>query len=383
MSEERMDEQLRRLNENLNQELSGDKGSLSGSHRSSVSGKAGRKRFRLTPFRVFVGILLFLLLLALVGAGAVLVMRAQGEQQLKKSQTTEKIEGPQKAAVEEDGQTVVYENKRYRYNEDIITLLFMGIDKSMGETGADQIGEKGQADSLFLAAMDKHTGKISLIALSRDSMADVNLFNVEGNYLGVEKMQICLAYAYGDGGEESCKNTATAVSRLLYGMPIHSYAAIDLDALEILNDMVGGVTVKVLEDLTGSDPALVKGEKVTLDGQQANTYVRSRQMEKLDSNNLRMQRQKQYLMAFLKKAMKQTAQDVSTLPALYGALDGYMVTDITLQEVTYLGTLALQKGFSGVTFYSVPGEVVQGERYAEFIPDEEALYEMILEIFYE
>lgn len=76
----------------------------------------------------------------------------------------------------------------------------------------------------MLAVLDSETGELSLVNISRDSMVDVNRYNVEGQFLGTEEMQICLAYAYGDGREGSCLNTVESVSRLMYSMPVHAYA---------------------------------------------------------------------------------------------------------------------------------------------------------------
>lgn len=59
-----------------------------------------------------------------------------------------------------------------------------------------------------------------------------------------------------------------------------------------------------------------------------------------------------------------------------------MVTDIGPQETVYLSSLVLQKGFTEGNMDSVPGQIVQGEVYAEFIPDDKALYELILKVFY-
>lgn len=47
----------------------------------------------------------------------------------------------------EEGQ-VIYQEKRYRYNEDILTFLFMGIDRESGERNPDAYAGGGQADAL-------------------------------------------------------------------------------------------------------------------------------------------------------------------------------------------------------------------------------------------
>ena len=139
--------------------------------------------------------------------------------------------------------------------------------------GIDNIGENGQADALVFVVLDSESGKVLFVNISRDSMVEVNKYNVKGQYLGTEEMQVCLSYAYGDGKEQSCMNTVESVSRLMYGMPIHAYAAIDYEGIEVLNDVFGGVTAQVLEDLTFVNPALQEGKIVTLDGQQAHSYV--------------------------------------------------------------------------------------------------------------
>ena len=199
-------------------------------------------------------------------------------------------------------------------------------------------------------------------------------------------MQLCLAYAYGDGKESSCENTKKSVSRLLYGMPVDAYAAIDLPAISVLNDAIGGVEVDVLEDLSNLDPALTEGAHVLLQGSQAETYVRSRDAEgpdaPVDSNNARMARQKQYLTNFISKTLSAAKKDITVPLTLYQAITSYMVTDIDASEVTYLASLVLQGGFGDQDIINVPGEVQMGEEFAEYHVDEKGLYEIILDVFY-
>ncbi len=68
-----------------------------------------------------------------------------------------------------------------------------------------------------------------------------------------------------------------------------------MDAVPIINDAVGGVTVTVLDDMTSADPALEKGAEVTLQGKQALTYVRTRRGLDDSTNLHRMERQRQYM----------------------------------------------------------------------------------------
>lgn len=49
-----------------------------------------------------------------------------------------------------------------------------------------------------------------------------------------------------------------------------------MDGIVEMNDLLGGVTVTVEDDFSQVDSSLVMGKRVTLTGQQALTFVRSR-----------------------------------------------------------------------------------------------------------
>lgn len=278
---------------------------------------------------------------------------------------------------------VYYDGKKYKYNDKVTTILFAGIDKHVDEQ-LGTYGTAGQADSIIIAALDTETGKYKLLALSRDTMADVNVLKPDGSFKGTENQQICLAYAYGDGKEGSCENLKKSVSRVLFGIPINSYAAIDLDAIPILNDDVGGVNVNVIEDLSHKDPALVLGANVTLYGKQAETFVRSRDVNGDENqNNLRMDRQKEYLSSFIKTTLSQTRSDIKTPLRLYNDVSDYMVTDIDASMITYYTSIFLKSGFSADdNFMKIPGTTTASEKYAEYYVDNDALFKIILDTYY-
>ena len=60
-----------------------------------------------------------------------------------------------------------------------------------------------------------------------------------------------------------------------------------------------------------------------------------------------------------------------------------MVTDITAQEAVHIAGEAVSYSFRSENVYSLQGEVKMGELFEEFYPDETALYELILQVFYE
>ena len=225
--------------------------------------------------------------------------------------------------------------------------------------------------------------KISLINVPRDIMAYVKTYDENGKYSGRKLRQLCLAYAYGDGKAKSCKNAVDAVSKVLYGIPIDSYMSINLSAISVLNDAVGGVNVQVIGDLTSVDPTLKEGANVTLLGGQAETYVRSREFDPLDANMARMQRQQQYITAFAQKALQEMKGDLTLPLDLLNLVSENSVTNLSAPKITYLATKVSGSSFSSDNIYSIDCDIKEGVTgYAEYYPDETKLFEMILKVFY-
>lgn len=356
-------------------------------HRSGRNRKPNRSRTlgKRLAFAALIaaGVLLFLLL---AGVCAYAWMEYAGRAELKKKQEAlpegmilEETSAAEELPEDAEGQEPLkdgmlrYQGKTYAYKEDVMTFLCMGIDKSGEAKASEDLHRGGQADALFLAVMDPGEKKISVIGVNRDTMAELFVYDEEGNYLGREIGQIALQHAYGDGMEESCERTVEAVSNLFYGIPIHGYFAMNMDVIIPLNDAVGGVDVVIGDG----------DEKVHLEGQEAYSFVRNRDMYAPHSAEQRLKRQKQYLEAFARQAKKAVAQDL-TLPAkLYTEILPYMVTDISASEAVYLATQAVSYTFGQDNLYSLEGEIRMGEQFEEFYPDETALYELILQVFYE
>lgn len=278
---------------------------------------------------------------------------------------------------------VKYEGNIYAYNEDIMTFLFMGIDKNSDAVEVAEGTNGGQADALFLAVFNPHDKKVRIVGINRNTMTDVDIYNETGAYVTTTKAQIAVQHGFGNGMEESCEYQKKAVQNLFYGLPIHGYAAINMSAIPAINDAVGGVDVKVLEDLTRADAALVEGAEVHLMGETAFKYVKYRDTGKFASADRRLERQKQYLNAFVKQAKKAAGQNLSAVTELYRAISSKMVTDVSIDEATYLASTLLDYTFDQDSFYMLQGETVMGEKFEEFYVNEDALYEMILNIFYE
>lgn len=213
-------------------------------------------------------------------------------------------------------------------------------------------------------------GKLTLISISRDSMCEIEVLDSEGNSQGTAKAQLALSYSYGDGAERSCELTTDAVSRLFYDLSIPAYGSIYMDGIAELVDVVGGVTI------TGDD-----GQQKTLNGEQARRYIQYR-AHTVEGNNERMDRQSKVLKALVYKALASAKEDPKSIVDLYSAVKDNVTTNLNASKMVYLAQQATKLRFDG-EIMKAPGESKLGaQNHAEYIIDEDALFKMILDIFY-
>ncbi len=285
----------------------------------------------------------------------------------------------------QEGQ-IRYNGKTYQYKENLMNILCLGIDSRDGIEKEKTPGTAGQADCVILAVLDDDAKTIQLINISRDSMVPVHVYATDGSFVEDRKEQLALQYAYGNGRDWSCQLMEEAVSELFYGLPIHGYCALSMNSIADLNDAVGGVTVTVPEDLAVMQPKLfTAGTTVTLKGELAYHFVHDRDYKSADvaSNNKRIARQKTYAVAFVNQLKQGMKEDFSLPVKLYQTAEKQMVTSVSLDQAVYLCTEYMNSSFNTDNIYTIDGEVTMGEKYAEFRVDDEALYQLILNVFYE
>jgi anionic cell wall polymer biosynthesis LytR-Cps2A-Psr (LCP) family protein len=167
----------------------------------------------------------------------------------------------------------------------------------------------------------------------------------------------------------------------MHGIKIDHYASLTMDAVPILNDLVGGVEVEVLDDFSGIDDRLVKGEKVTLMGDLALKYVRSRSGLEDSSNSSRMKRQQQYVNALYEKIKSSLEADADFALDAATAVSEYMVSDRSVTQMQTLADKFEEYEFMGIK--SLKGESVHSGEYIEFHPDADALKGLVVDLFYD
>lgn len=332
--------------------------------------------------RVLIGILIFLLVAAIAVFAAYQISKHFGKKELLKGNKNASIHQINDADSKDDGQTVTYKGEKYRYNENLISIVFMGVDKS--ELGSDVVGTSGQADAVYIFTYDTESGQCNLIPVSRETMTEVRVRSVSGTDMKLEKMQLCLAYAYGDGKKSSCTNTLEALSRIFYNIPFTNYISLNWDGIGPLNDAIGGIKLKSLDNVYTDRSTIKKGDNVTLMGNDAWSYVKYRDTSKLTSNVDRLNRQKQYINAYISKLVPMAKSDFSVATNLIDTANEYMYSNITTNKLVYIVSEILPSVYSSedFNFVSIDGKIKQGKIYAEFYPDETSLYETILKVFY-
>ena len=270
---------------------------------------------------------------------------------------------------------ITYKGEKYKYNYNLRTVLFMGVDKE-GEIEEKKVGDGGQTDSLVLFAMDTEKKTTQALSVSRDTMTDIRTYDMSGEFLSTERAQLALQYAYGDGKAKSCVLTREAVSNLLYQTPVNSYVALTMEGFSRIADELGGIRITVPQDYTHINPAFKKGETITLNGKMAEQYVRYRDTSASGSNNERMERQSQFIETLVKQ-LQINMKEKKDAVHLYRKMKPYMVTDISEEELEKM----INYEFEGKV-EKVPGTVQKGEKYDEFIVDNEKLKEKVINMFY-
>lgn len=327
--------------------------------------------------KILIGILIFFVCLIVGFISTFFILRYLGKHAMLNYDNLN-ISVPENIDYEDNGRIVYYKGHTYRFNENIASVLFMGIDNRKLKENATA-GTAGQADALYLFTYNALNGHIKVLSLNRDTMTDIGRYDESGTYYDTTTSQLCLAFAYGDGKTLSAENQVTAVERLLYNIPINAYYAIDLDAIKILNDDIGGVTLTP-EYTFGS---FIKGQQVTIKGDMAEEFVRYRDTRLLDDNLRRMACQRLYINSFANQVVPAIRQDFQIPLRLYQHSSQQTVTNINSMILTYLAS-SLAMNYTGLDITTTNGKYVDNsnDNAAQFKVKKKELFEIVLDFYY-
>ena len=276
--------------------------------------------------------------------------------------------------MELNGQTL-----HYRENE-ITNYLIIGVDKTdVTRVTGHQNG--GQADFLVVLSIDRVRRSVTPVMLDRDTMVEIQTYGVFGDPAGKRVMQLCLAQAYSGVDVSGSVNTVTTVEKLLQGIDIHHYVVLDMTAIPLINDAIGGVEVTLYDDFTSFDPEMKKGSTLRLMGEQAEFFVRGRMTVADGTNASRMARQQQYLSGILTQFRRAVKGNQAKLNEVLHAVEGHIDSDAS--DNALLHDVNAYDDYEWNALRLLSGEhAVDAYGFAEFWADEAALKQLVADIWF-
>ena len=225
------------------------------------------------------------------------------------------------------------------YDKDVINVLCIGVDTRNQNTIS------GLTDSMIIASINTELGTISFSSIMRDSYAyleDGNCFN-----------KINSAFPF--YGVESLMHTIETHFKI----KLDGYAMINFALFKAAIDELGGVDVPLTEsyasylnDFYHWD--LQAGSSVTLNGDQALAYCRSRKCF-ADGDVTRTQNQRTLIMSLLRKMSTINTSEITDYVAKFYP---YFQTSYSESEIIGLATKAVVGGWFN---FSVQEQVFPGE----------------------
>ena len=137
-----------------------------------------------------------------------------------------------------------------------------------------------------------------------------------------------------------------------------------------------------MQRMEQADPEFIAGNQITLKGNQAERFVRYRDMTQDHSALYRIFRGQEYMTGFFKSVQSMSKTDSQTVPRLFGMIEDYMITDMEKDQYLGIAADALTGELTSEDFYVLPGRAVVTETYDEYHADEKGMTEVLLNLFY-
>jgi LCP family protein required for cell wall assembly len=218
-----------------------------------------------------------------------------------------------------------------------VNILLLGGDSR----GLDP-SDLPRSDSIMVASIDPVSKKAHLFSILRDTYV-----KIPDN--GEDRINSAISI----GGPNLAMKT---VSDLL-GIPIQYYVYTDFKGFMALVDSIGGIDFEVEKDMKWSDSEdnhlydinLKKGMQ-HLDGKTALQYVRFRHDAMSDFT--RTERQRNFLKAVASKL--QTTSSIVKLPRILNAVDPYIETNLSINNMLKLASLGFEAKSDGIVSAQLP-----------------------------
>jgi LCP family protein required for cell wall assembly len=214
-----------------------------------------------------------------------------------------------------------------------MNVLLVGSDSRANTTGdlADEAGKTiegdrpGLSDTMMIVHIDPNQGQAAILSIPRDLWVNVN-----GSHDRINA-------AFADGGPQLLIKTIQDD----LGIQINHYAEVDFTGFQHIVDTVGGLKIYIdapaKDDKSGLD--LPTAGCVTLNGDQALAYVRSRYYQSYEAGRWvydtssdfgRIKRQQDFIRRMMKKALAAGISNPLTLNRLIGIGVSNLTIDSTM-----------------------------------------------------
>ena len=232
------------------------------------------------------------------------------------------------------------------FGSDSVTLLILGCDEDLQDNTGKVLKKQARSDMMLVAKLDFKNHMITGVSIPRDT---------ECQLPGYHRLKINAYHNIAKKGHEA-ELTQKAVEFLLPGVKIDKVVTLDFDAFQQVVNLVGGVPINSEKKLDYDDNAghlhihIKKGFQL-MNGYNAMCYVRFRHG---DSDFVRQQRQKQFLLAFKGQILKDWTELPTIIDEGVKVIGGALNTD----EIASLARFAKSVPPQNIQWGQVP--VVDG-----------------------
>ncbi len=237
----------------------------------------------------------------------------------------------------------------------------------------------GNTDTIMLATYDTEDQTVDIISVPRDT------YYARSGYKSYAYNKINSVYR-----TDGVSGIATAVSEILYGMPIHYYAIVEYEDIKKVMDAIGGVYVDVPFRMKYDDPYadpplhidIPKGN-VRIDSSNVEQYLRFRHgnagyQSYFNGDLGRIQVQQEFVKLTLKKCLQlDNITDVAKV-----------VLQNIQSDITYTAAISLIKNaMGGLTVDSISSQRIPGKEdtlhnLSFWMPNDTEIYSMLEGIFH-
>ena len=235
-------------------------------------------------------------------------------------------------------------------SSDAVSILLLGTD-DIGEQPVDSNEEISRSDAIFVITLQPKTRAIKLLSIERDYLVDLP------NDLGKNKLGVSSFF----GGPQM---TLDAVNQLLQ-LDLPRYMHIDIKNLIKVIDIMGGVDVEIHEDeveavntfinaiMTYTDLKNVVAGINHLGGPEAWAFlgVRDNDIQTVESNSVRNDRQRRVMTAFLDIFYK---MDLAKAINLANEIIPLIRTNLTMNDLLSLIKSVISCDFAKISYMRTP-----------------------------